>query len=83
MNKTVLITGASQGIGKLTALMFKEQGFNVIAVSRSISKSQELKSKGVDLYDMDISDKESIEFVFDKIFSKYPQIDILINNAGF
>lgn len=83
MNKTVLITGASQGIGKLTALKFKEQGFNVIAVSRSISKSQELKSKGIDLYEMDISDKESIESVFDKINSKYPQIDILINNAGF
>lgn len=83
MNKTVLITGASQGIGKLTALKFKEQGFNVIAVSRSISKSQELKSKGIDLYDMDISDNVSIELGFDKIFSKYPQIDILINNAGF
>jgi short-subunit dehydrogenase len=83
MNKTVLITGASQGIGKLTALKFKEQGFNVIAVSRSISKSQDLKSKGIDLYDMDISDNESIELAFDKIFSKYPHIDILINNAGF
>lgn len=83
MKKTVLITGASQGIGKLAALKFKEQGFNVIAVSRSISNSQELKSKGIDLYDMDISDSESIEFVFGKIFSKYPQIDVLINNAGF
>ena len=83
MNKTVLITGASQGIGKLTSLKFREQGFNVIAVSRSISKSQELKSKGIDLYDMDISNNESIELAFDKIFSKYPRIDILINNAGF
>jgi short-subunit dehydrogenase len=83
MNKTVLITGASQGIGKLTALKFKEQGFNVIAVSRSISKSQDLKSRGINLYDMDISDNESIELAFAKIFSKYPHIDILINNAGF
>ncbi|GAB2673318.1 oxidoreductase [Flavihumibacter cheonanensis] len=83
MSKTVIITGASQGIGKLTALKFKEQGYNVIAVSRSISKSQELKSKGIDLYDMDISDTNSVELAFYKIFSKYPQIDILINNAGF
>lgn len=83
MNKTVLITGASQGIGKLAALKFRGQGYNVIAVSRSISKSQELKSKGIDLFDMDISNDESINSAFEKIYAKYPKIDILVNNAGF
>lgn len=83
MNKTVLITGASQGIGKITALKFRNYGYNVIACARNISNSTDLIKSGIDVYDMDISKSTNIDKAFHEIYMRYQQIDILVNNAGF
>jgi len=86
-NKTVAITGASQGIGKAIAEVFNDAGANLILLSRNESKLKEnikrLTTVGAGLapaqyYVLDISKPDQVE----NIFKKIGHIDILINNAG-
>jgi NADP-dependent 3-hydroxy acid dehydrogenase YdfG len=82
MKKTVLITGASLGIGNATAKKFAENGHNVIAVSRNISLLNELKSEfeSISVHQLDVSDFNEVkEFA---INLKNVPIDIIVNNAG-
>jgi NADP-dependent 3-hydroxy acid dehydrogenase YdfG len=80
--KTVLITGASSGIGKETAKLFVQNGFKVIATARNIERMEDLETLGCAIFFMDVTNEESIQHTFKKIYSAYHQIDILINNAG-
>jgi NAD(P)-dependent dehydrogenase (short-subunit alcohol dehydrogenase family) len=84
-NQTVLITGASSGIGLETALYFFEQGWNVIATMRNPEKRQtELHRKNLpDLVHLDVMDSASIESAIQYSINKYGKIDILVNNAGY
>ncbi len=62
MRKTILITGASSGIGKATAIHFQKQGWNVIATMRTPEKETELtKLENVQLERLDVLDLESID----------------------
>lgn len=83
--KTVLITGASSGIGLATALYFYEKGWNVVATMRNPEKRQTLlHEKGLpDILHLDVLDKSSIEKTLHEAVEKYPKIDVLVNNAGF
>lgn len=84
MNKTILITGASSGIGKATALYFHEKGWNVIATMRSPEKEIELnKFKNIQLEKLDVLDLESINLSIKNGISRFEKIDALVNNAGF
>jgi NADP-dependent 3-hydroxy acid dehydrogenase YdfG len=84
MSKTILITGASSGIGKATALDFQEQGWNVIATMRSPEKESELnKLENVQLEKLDVLDLASIEQAIKNGISKFGKIDALLNNAGY
>ncbi len=83
MKKTVLITGASSGIGKSAALRFLKKGYSVIGTARSLSRLTALKEQGVETIALDVTKEESIQDAFKKIYDKYDKIDILINNAGF
>jgi NADP-dependent 3-hydroxy acid dehydrogenase YdfG len=61
MKGTVMITGASSGIGLETALIFHEKGWNVIATMRSPeSRKTKLHEKKMDLQHLDVTDKESL-----------------------
>ncbi|MEM9000644.1 MAG: SDR family oxidoreductase [Bacteroidota bacterium] len=86
-NKNVLITGASRGIGKATALAFAEKGATVGINFRSNSEEaektrSELPGEGHQLFQADISKKENCQSLVDKFIDAYGQLDVLVNNAG-
>ena len=84
MRKTILITGASSGIGKATALHFQKQGWNVIATMRSPEKETELNTiENVQLEKLDVLDIASIGQAIKNGISKFGKIDALVNNAGY
>ena len=78
-----LVTGASSGIGLGITLALLEQGYRVVANSRTISKSKDLKpSADLVLVDGDISKKETAIKVVDTAVKHFGHIDLLVNNAG-
>lgn len=90
MKKTVLITGASSGIGKATAYEFASHGYNLILVARRISNLEQIKADILDKYNVeinvfgkDLSELKSAEELYQTIMDKNLNPDILINNAGF
>lgn len=84
MNKTILITGTSSGIGKATAIHFQQKGWNVIATMRSPEKDTELKElENVFLEKLDVLDLESINQAIQNGIEKFGKIDALVNNAGY
>ncbi len=78
MTKVILITGASSGIGAITADFLAGKGFKVYGTSRQ-PKSD---SKRFDLIQLDVLDKSSIEKAVNSIIQKEGRLDVLINNAG-
>jgi len=88
--KTVLITGASSGIGKETAFEYARNGYNLILVARRKDNLETIKKeieathkKKVDIISLDLSNLKSAEELFQEIKDKKLQVDVLINNAGF
>lgn len=84
MAKTVLITGASAGIGKATAKLFQEKGWNVVATMRKPDDEQELSQlDNVLVTRLDVTDEASIKSAVDESVAKFGSIDVLVNNAGY
>ncbi len=84
MGKTVLITGTSSGFGKLTAQLFHQNGWNVVATMRSPQMETELVGlKNTLVTKMDVTDKQSIKNAIEKAVDKFGSIDVLVNNAGY
>ena len=83
MKKIVLITGASSGIGKATALQLIEEGHTVYGAARRVEKMQEFVGKGGHAIAMDVTDNESIKSGVEKVVKEQGEIDVLINNAGY
>lgn len=84
MNKTILITGASSGIGKATAKLFQGKSWNVIATMRSPEKEEELtKLDNVLVIRLDVLDSASIQSAVNEGIAKFGKIDVLLNNAGY
>jgi NAD(P)-dependent dehydrogenase (short-subunit alcohol dehydrogenase family) len=82
MTKTVLVTGASAGIGRATAILLAQNGYNVYGAARRIEKMQELKTYGVKPISLDVTKEESLVACVEQILKEAGSIDILINNAG-
>lgn len=84
MAKTVLITGASSGIGKASAKLFSSQGFNVVATMRDISAGVEFRElSNVLVTRLDLEDQASIQAAIEEGIERFGRIDILVNNAGY
>lgn len=82
--KTIVITGASSGIGKSTAKYFAENGWNVAATMRNPEKETELTQlDNIKVYEMDVTNVQSIESAYKLILSDFEKIDVLLNNAGY
>ena len=82
--KTVIITGASQGIGRALAIQFSKNGYQVLAVYNS-SKNAALTLldyANIDIFKADVSNESEVDALFNYVLNKYGSIDILINNAG-
>ena len=81
---TILITGASSGIGKATALRFQSEGWNVIATMRNQSAGAEFGAlDNVLLTRLDVTDASSIAAAVADGLSRFGRIDVVLNNAGY
>ena len=80
--KTVIVTGASQGIGAAVVQVFLDRGYNVVATSRSVSKAGFAPSPNLALVDGDIGQVATAEKVAQTAISKFGSIDAVVNNAG-
>lgn len=89
MGRTVLITGASRGIGRAAALLFAGQGYNVVVNYRaSRAQAEELcaqiEKKGGSALALgaDVSDRAAVEAMVEAAIGHFGRIDVLVNNAG-
>ena len=85
----VLITGASSGIGRATALYLAERGYTVIATSRELSRLdgllEDADSRGVSIIgaELDINSDDAVSRIMPELIARHGTIDALVNNAGF
>jgi short-subunit dehydrogenase len=80
--KTVLITGASSGIGKATAIFLAQNGYSVYATARRMERMEELRNFGITPLFLDLAKEDSLVACVEHILTEAGRIDILINNAG-
>ena len=90
VKRTVLITGASAGIGRETAYVFAEQGYDLVLAARRLERLEEVKKDiegrldaQVSVFAADLSKPDSAEALHEAIVKQGLSVDILINNAGF
>lgn len=89
MSKTVIVTGASKGIGATTAIHFAERGYNVVINYNNSYQSAKLlttslKSRGFSVIQIkaDVSNRMETDLLIKETIDKFGSIDILVNNAG-
>jgi len=87
--KTVLVTGASKGIGKAVALKFASEGYNIVlnynnSEEQAIELSKEIEAKGVKclIVKADVSKDAEVHKMVDTAIRTFGSIDVLVNNAG-
>ncbi len=86
--QTVLITGATDGLGRAAALLLAERGYRVFAAGRSAEKRAQLdalareKTLPLETLEMDVCDESSVQGAVSSVQQKSGAIDVLINNAG-
>jgi NAD(P)-dependent dehydrogenase (short-subunit alcohol dehydrogenase family) len=78
--KVVLITGASSGIGRATAALLAERGFNVFGTSR---KPDKIQTTGFEMLHLDVRSDESVEACVRRLMERTGRLDVLINNAAY
>jgi len=81
-NKTVIVTGASQGIGAAVVQLLLKRGYNVVGTSRSVSKAGFEPSPNLALVDGDIGQASTAEKVVQTAIRKFGSINHVVNNAG-
>lgn len=81
--KTVLVTGASSGIGKATAEKLLDEGYSVYASARRVERMRDLEERGATALAMDVTVDADMVRVVDRIAEERGGVDALVNNAGF
>jgi len=81
--KTVLVTGASSGMGKATALKLLSDGHRVYAAARRVEQMRDLEQRGAILLEMDVTNDEQVVSAVKQITEQHGGVDVLVNNAGF
>ena len=81
--RTVLITGASSGIGRITALQLLKRGWTVHAAARRVDAMQDLRGRGAVVHALDITDSDSRQALSDAVAEHGGGLDALVNNAGY
>ena len=87
--KNIVITGASSGIGKATAILMAREGHQVIATSRHIEKLnpliEETSSIGCPIFpeELNINKNDEVDQCFARLFERFGSVDVLVNNAGY
>ncbi|MBC8110791.1 MAG: SDR family oxidoreductase [Verrucomicrobia bacterium] len=88
-NKTILITGASKGIGRELAVQLAKQQANLGLVARSEKELVNLKTEiealgaNTEIFVGDVADESLVNQTVEKLLQKFERIDVLVNNAGF
>ncbi|GAB3611276.1 oxidoreductase [Humibacter ginsengiterrae] len=75
-----VVTGASSGIGRATALALADAGFMVVGTSRNAAKAAPLA--GVTFLDLDVASDVSVHSLVEEVIDRFGRIDVLVNNAG-
>jgi NAD(P)-dependent dehydrogenase (short-subunit alcohol dehydrogenase family) len=85
MKKTILITGCSTGIGRMTAFYFQKKGWNVVAtVRKNPEQDEELNAlENVLVVALDVTKADTIQSAVKEAVEKFGKIDVLLNNAGY
>lgn len=83
MKKIAIVTGASSGIGKDTALLLSKNGFRVYAIARRIEKLKLIESENIIPVVLDITNSQNVLSSIQKLSQEIESLDLLVNNAGF
>src|SRR5258706_3035796 len=84
MPKTVLITGSSSGIGRATARLFAERGWNVAATVRNLLSIESRPTPlSVAMFELDVTKEHTIAAAVAATVQRFGSIDVLVNNAGY
>ena len=83
MQKVVIVTGASSGIGKATAMQLINEGHTVYGAARRVEKMSELVFAGGKAVAMDLTNRKQVHTEIQKIIKTEGRIDVLVNNAGY
>ena len=83
MQKTILITGCSSGIGAALATAFHERGHRVFATARRPDSLSSLEARGIHALAVDVNDERTIGAALDQVARAVGHLDLLVNNAGF
>lgn len=81
--KVILVTGASSGIGKVTALQLIKDGHIVYGAARRITKMKDLEDAGGHSIGMDVLEEDQMQAAIKRIIDEQGRIDVLVNNAGY
>jgi NAD(P)-dependent dehydrogenase (short-subunit alcohol dehydrogenase family) len=81
--QVAIVTGASSGIGEVTAERLQQAGFTVYAGARRVDRMAGLAERGIVVDQLDVTDDASMTALVDRVVSECGRIDVLINNAGY
>jgi len=83
MSQTIFITGTSTGLGRLTARVFAERGWNVAATMRDLGKAEEpAKFRNVKYLQLDVADVDQVKAATADAITAFGKVDVVVNNAG-
>jgi NAD(P)-dependent dehydrogenase (short-subunit alcohol dehydrogenase family) len=80
---TVLITGASSGIGSAAAELLLKNGYRVYAAARRVDRMKGLEALGARTLKLDVTDEASLKAAVETVLGEAGGIDVLVNNAGY